>query len=66
LHERSQDGVARIEVEAPEALRLCFRQLQAGHFVVFALNSLNYWREAAQSLLRGQYIFGCLGQHDLS
>jgi hypothetical protein len=53
FHERSQDDMARIGVEIPESLRLCFGKLQARHFVVLALDSSNQWREAAHPPLRG-------------
>jgi hypothetical protein len=46
--------MARSGVEVPESLCLCFRKLQAGHFVVLALDSLNKRCEVARSPLRAR------------
>jgi hypothetical protein len=36
LHQRNQDGVARVGVEIPESLRLCFGKLQPCDFVLLS------------------------------
>jgi len=52
LHERNQDGVARLGVETPESPRLGFGKFQPRHFVVLALDALN--QRAAQLLFSGR------------